>query len=465
MKAVFIGGGAHRLIPILRGALAQGSLFEKGEINLYDLDSTRAETLGRILMKTPEFRKLDCRVTWGHQLDQALDGADAVGVILMAGTALSNALSSRACWRHGFVPSDNVSPNGAILGVKGASILLDVARRMERLCPNAWLMDFVNPIAVHSGAINRHTKIKALGLCQGYTNHLSDIGRIFGKDAPLSGLDVDAVGINHLSFIARGTLNGKDLFPQLERRVGKSWKMAALSPHWSPGARRNISASVTRLVDFYRRLGALIFSTEGDGMLHLDYEETFQREFKEKPAKLPSAAQIDRALDQGRRQRAGNNEQFASHLTRDLDAAFWKSQPAGSVFARMDDDIFVKVMKGIAGLEKAKIVTTRINGTAVTNLPSDVVCEYSQILYKQTISPVASHRVPDVVQGMVSSLATHQTMLADACATGDPRLLAKAFLAYPIRPYSRAARNLFRELIAINENEIPKSLRKTAEYL
>jgi len=465
MKAVFIGGGAHRLVPILRGALAQGSLFENGEINLYDLDITRAETVARIVMKTPEFRKIHCRVSWGKPLDESLEGADAVGVILMAGSALSNALSTRACWRSGFVSSDNLSPNGAILGVKGAPILLDVARRMERVCPDAWLMDFANPIAVLSGAVNRHTKIKTLGLCQGYTNHYSDIGRMFGKDEPCADLDVDAAGINHLSFIVKGTLNGKDIFPQLDRRLGGDWKMSPLSRHWSPGAQKNITASVTRLVDFYRRLGVLIFSSEGDGMLHLDYEETFKKEFKEKPTKLPTPAQMNAALEANRVQRVANNAKFAAHILEDLDDAFWKSQPAGSVFGRMDEDIFVKVMKGIAGLEKTKIVTSRINGTAISNLPADVVCEYSQYLYKQTIEPVATYRVPDVVQGMVGAIATHQTMLADACATGDPSLLAKALLAYPVRTYSLAARRLFRELITINQDEIPKSLRKTGEFL
>lgn len=463
MKATFIGGGAHRLLPILRGALAQGNLFDGGEINLYDLDQTRAEALGRIVMKTPEFRRIRCKITWGTTLDQALDGADAVGVILMAGSALSNALSLRASWKRGFVPSDNLSANGAILGVKGVPIVMDIARRMESLCPEAWLMDFVNPIAVLSGAVNRHTRIKALGLCQGYTNHLSDIGRIFGKDAPLANLDVEAAGINHLSFIVRGTLNGKDLFPQLDRRVGKKWKLPALNSQWAPGTRKNIAASVTRLVDFYRRLGALIFSTEGDGMLHLDSEECFKKEFRSEL--IPTRSQIDAHLAEARGKRAKSNHRFAAHVNEELGASFWNSQPAGSVFGRMDDDIFVKVMKGIAGLETAKIVTSRINGTAIANLPADVVCEYSQYLYKQTIKPVATVRVPDVVLGMVSSLAIHQTMLADACATGDPKALAHALVAYPIRPYSRAAGNLFRELIAINRNEIPQSLRTADQYL
>jgi alpha-galactosidase/6-phospho-beta-glucosidase family protein len=56
-------------------------------------------------------------------------------------------------------------------------------------------------------------------------------------------------------------------------------------------------------------------------------------------------------------------------------------------------------------------------------------------------------------------------MLGDACATGDPKLLAQALLAYPVRPYSAEARAVYRELIEINRKEIPESLRRADDYL
>jgi 6-phospho-beta-glucosidase len=465
MKVVFIGGGAHRLVAILRGLLAQENLFHDGEICLYDLDASRAEAVGRIVMKSPEFRATHCRITWGKSLDRALEGADAVGVILMAGSALSYALGDQVCWRRGFVPSDNLSPNGALLGVKTAPILLDLARRMERLCPDAWLVNFANPIAVLSGMVNLHTKIKALGVCAGYSNHYNDIGRIFGKDEPRYDLDVDTVGVNHLSFIVRGTLAGRDLFPKLDRRAVKNWKMCSFSSHWSERHRKNITNSVTRLVDLYRRLGLLIFSTEEDGMLHLDYEETLKRKLQTKQAARLSRSQVAAGVKRSWESRAEANKVFAAHVNHDLPDAFWKQQEASSVFCRADDHIFVKALRGIGGLEKVKVVTSRINGGAIANLPEDVVGEYSHFLYKNEATPVATHRVPDVGHGLISSLATHQTMLAHACATGDPKLLAHALLIYPIRPYSRATRDLHRELIAVNRDEMPKSLRQTDDYL
>ena len=95
MKVVFIGGGALRHLAVIRGALAKG-IFGSGEIILHDLNVPRAEAMGRMIMKTPEYARVRCKVAWGTTLDQALDGADAVSVVLMAGSPRSFALGNLA---------------------------------------------------------------------------------------------------------------------------------------------------------------------------------------------------------------------------------------------------------------------------------------------------------------------------------------------------------------------------------
>ncbi len=443
--------------------MAEKALFNQGEICLYDLDRSRSETMGRLLMKTPEYGAIDCRITWPASLDRALEGADAVAVILAPGSALLNELQSSACDRHGFLPSDNVSPTGALLGVKASGLFLDLARKMERHCPQAWLLDFVNPIAVLSGMVNRHSKIRALGLCAGFANHMWDLSRILGRDAMRHDIEVDVAGVNHLSFIVGGKIGGKDLLRQIDRAVGPKWKMCPLGDNWSAGAKAGITRSVTHLVDLYRRLGVLIFSTEGDGMAHLEYEETLAAH--QQNLKIKTKAQVESHLRKWRKERAAKNVWFASHLDRDLDAAFWKAQYPTDIFGRAGDDIFLRVLRGIAGIEKVRIASSRLNGGAIEGLPDDAVCEYSQFLHRQTIEPTGRYRIPPVAHGLISGLALHQTMLADACATGDPRLLALALQAYPIRPYSPALRNLFKELIKIGRSDFPKSLQKTDAYL
>ena len=133
MKAVFVGGGSLRVLGIVRGALAEPGIFDGGEINLYDLDTRRSEAMSRMILKTPEYARAKCKITCGASLPEALEGAGMVGVILMAGSAETFELGNEACYRHRFIPSDNLSPNGAFLAIKGAPILQNLAEQMARL--------------------------------------------------------------------------------------------------------------------------------------------------------------------------------------------------------------------------------------------------------------------------------------------------------------------------------------------
>ena len=128
MKAAFVGGGSFRLLGILREALAVPGLFDDGEIFLHDLDESRAEAMGRMIMKTPEYAKVDCRVRWGNSLSCALEGADAVGVIFLPGSRRCFDLGEEVCRRHGFLGSDNISPCAAFNALKGGEVVLNVAR-------------------------------------------------------------------------------------------------------------------------------------------------------------------------------------------------------------------------------------------------------------------------------------------------------------------------------------------------
>jgi 6-phospho-beta-glucosidase len=464
MKIVIVGAGSYRVLGIMRSTLAIPGVLDGGEINLYDLNATRSGAMGKMIMKSPELKRAGCRVTWGTSLEEALDGADAVGVILVANSSKRYMLGEEASLRHGFISSDNVSPNGAFAGLNIAPVLLDLARKMEKHCPNAWLLNFVNPIAVLSTMINNHTKIKALGLCGGFTNHLSDISRIFGTDEEAKDLHVETAGINHLSFIRSGTYKGRDLFEQLDRRVASDWKMCKLQDWWSEGAKKGITNSVTQLVRFYRELGVLVFSSEGDGMDHLKYDEAvaWQRQTVPKRSAEGIEVQIKKDIDA----RAQDDLSFQEYLSQDLDRNFWENHwKKDPRFKRVDEDVFVRVFGALAGVKETRVAASRPNRGSIPGLKDRYAIEATYSLFKNDLKQATPHEVPDIVQGLIAGIASHHTMLGDAIVAQDPKLLAHALLAYPMRPYSKEATQLYKALITINSEGLSPTLRRASEYL
>jgi alpha-galactosidase/6-phospho-beta-glucosidase family protein len=112
-----------------------------------------------------------------------------------------------------------------------------------------------------------------------------------------------------------------------------------------------------------------------------------------------------------------------------------------------------------------KVVTSRLNNGAVAGFTDRTVLEYSQIIENGKVTPAGQYEIPTVAQGMIASLAAHQTLLGDALATNDPKLLAQALLSYPVKPFSREARKLYRDLARINSQEMPAELGRVNEFL
>jgi len=462
MKVVFVGGGSHKYLSVARSVLADKALFDNGEINVLDLNVQRAEAMGRMIMKSPEFQDINCKVSWGTTLEEALEGADVVMVILMAGDRKNYDVSRLVCNRHGFLGSDQLSPSGAFLALKGGPILMNIARKMETLCPDATLVDFANPVAVLSAAVNNHTKIRCLGVCGGYTNHMWDLTRIlYGKDECLGDYVINCAGVNHMSFILEGsTHRGEDIYELAGRLITDDTSAPELSDRWNETTKKNIIGSVTTLAGLYRKYGYMVFSSEGDGLAHLDIEGVYLKSAAQWSAKTEE--QIDEELRGFMARRAEQDLQFISYIDADMDDAVWNTERSDALYLLRDDEnIMVKIMKALGGASELRIATSYPNNGAVKGFKDRTVLEYSQILGSEGIRAAGEFEIPDVFQGLVSALATHQTLLGDAIATKDPRILFDALYSYPVKQDTAESKALWKALLELSKDEIPKEFQET----
>lgn len=463
MKAVFVGGGAHRHLPIIRSALGKG-VFEKGEICLYDLRKDRAEAMARMIEKTPEYKK-QCKISYDKKLEEYLDGADFVSIVLLAGSLKSFILGLDACLKYDFLASDNITLNGAFLALKDAPIVMGIAKKMEKYCPDAILVDFANPVAVMSAAVNKYTKIKALGVCHGYMNHCWDLTRLMGKDEFNSGYKVKVAGINHFSFIIEGSYKGKDLIKLIQYHIKKkTWKKMKMRKEWPEVTRKNVKRGLEYMVELFDRFDALLFSNEGDGIGHLFYQDYLQH--AKKNWKEKTKAEIEKAIKERVKAKEKADKEFNALLKKNLDKKFWKEYSRKSpVFGRDDKDIISKILRAVAGISEEDIVASKPHNGAVAGFPDDVVLEFSMKMKKKSLKSPKGLYVPKPVHGLISALAEYQTLLADAIGTKDPKILYQALYTYPVKQGYSETRKLWRELLEINKKEIYPEFLKLKDYI
>jgi alpha-galactosidase/6-phospho-beta-glucosidase family protein len=457
-----IGAGAHRVLGIMRGALAIPGVLDGGEIHLHDLDTNRARVMAAMLTRSPEFAGTGCRVSWEGTLEQALAGADIVGVIMPAGSIRAHIEGHEPSLRHGFISSDNLSLNGAMAAARIAPVIMDIARKMETWCPRALLVNFVNPVAVLAGMVNNHTRIRAVGVCQGFTNHLWDVSRIFGVDEQSKRVQAWAAGVNHLSYIVRGTWDGRDLLPEVAAALRRpDWRPGRLGSFWNEKSRASITVSMSRLARIWREYGVLVFSSEPDGMIHLFCDEAVEearRDFA-----YATKAAIDREMARRAQVRTVENRSFEEMLNHTAEPGFWTA--SDRCLQRQDQDVFVRIFAAVSGVREERIATSRPNDGAIQGIKDRHIVEYTQVFSRDAIRHEGPYEIPDVVQGITAALAAHQTMLGDALAEEDPEMFARALMVYPTRPYSRPLKTLCRELLEINAPHIATSIRAAVEYI
>jgi alpha-galactosidase len=109
---------------------------------------------------------------------------------------------------------DTLGIGGIMRGLRTIPVVLDIARDMEELCPDALFLNYSNPMAILTWAINQGSGIKTVGLCHSVFGTAGELAHVLG--VPVNEIDYLCAGINHMAFYLRFERNGEDLYPRLK---------------------------------------------------------------------------------------------------------------------------------------------------------------------------------------------------------------------------------------------------------
>ncbi|MBN2642890.1 MAG: hypothetical protein JXR78_14660 [Victivallales bacterium] len=460
VNVVFLGGGSLRILPIVRGLFRILGLFDGGSIRLVDLKVERAEAVGTLIKRCPEFKNVNCQVMWTNDLDRALDGADLFYLTTAVEREPSNTLALKASVEAGYLHSDQLSINGAFLAARAGGMVMNFARKMEKYCPDAMMLIFANPVAVFSAAVSNYTKIKALGICAGFCNHRWDLPRICGRDSYEEDWNVVAAGVNHLSFIIRGEYQGRDFNEVLADSLTPDWKPMPITSY---NCQERIQEGLQKLVDVYRRFGSMIFSSEGDGMSHVLWQWGLDKNREQLSERLRSFDPVHTAAAEAQ----AMEDRFASYIS----AAHASQEPdwhtplgQDNPFAADVNEISIPIIKALAGLEPMRITASYPNRGAVSGIPDNYALEYTMELFENNITPAENMFIPQPFHGLIASLSEHQTLLADAIAQKSGKLFADALEAYPMNRFDEKRIPFFKQMFGIFSDLAPE-LKEAENYL
>ena len=216
-KIAFLGAGSFGFGRRLIGDLLSFPELLDSTIHLVDPDSERLELTHTYAQRIVRELNLPTQIAASTERKPALDGADYVIVSIRVGANMGpEALDVQIPLEVGGLRqtvSDTVGIGGLMKGLRTIPAMLDIARDMERLCPDAPMLNYTNPMAMIMWAVLEATSISGVGLCHSVQGTSKQLANYMGVD--YDNLRYRVAGINHMAWFLELSQDGETLYPQL----------------------------------------------------------------------------------------------------------------------------------------------------------------------------------------------------------------------------------------------------------
>ena len=226
MKITFMGAGSSVFARNVIGDCLSTEALRDATFALYDIDGERLQQSKLILEAIQKekggYGKLECYLGV-EQRKEALRGANFVVNAIQVGlydpcTIIDFEIPKKYGLRQTI--GDTLGIGGIMRGLRTIPVMQDFANDMEEVCPDAWFLNYTNPMAILSGYMQRYTGVNFVGLCHSVQVCSQHLLMQLGMEDKLEGRKELIAGINHMAWLLDiRDKNGVDLYPEIKARA------------------------------------------------------------------------------------------------------------------------------------------------------------------------------------------------------------------------------------------------------
>ena len=404
IRVAVVGGGSSYTPELVDGLLAHRDIPVE-RITLLDIPEGRDKQEVILDLARRMARRVGRAITIEATLDRerALEGADFVCAQYRVGGLKARVRDETIPLAHGRIGQETVGAGGFLKALRTVPVAIDLGRAVERLCPDAWILNFTNPSGLVSEAVIRHAWPRTIGLC----NAPMVIERTIAErlHAPPGSLKLSMVGLNHLSIVRAIEFQGQDI---LEAVV----EAFVAGGRWPDGPSLTPADS-----EFLRALGVLPNS-------YLRYYWLPER----------MLAEEQRRVHEGRGTRAEEVLHIEAELfARYRDPALAEKPPELSLRGgAFYSEVAVDVLEAIVLDRQREMVVNVLNQGAVAELPGDVSIEVSAIVDGRGAHPLPQAPLPLAFSGLVHQMKAYEELTIEAALTRDRGRALQALTLNPL---------------------------------
>lgn len=210
INVTVIGSGSTYCPELVDGFLKRQDSLKLKRLALMDIDDRKRNIVGNLCIRMLRAAGMDTEVVLTSDLDAALKGADFVVTQIRVGKLPARYLDESIPIKYGLIGQETTGIGGFFKALRTIPVIGQICRRIEEICPDAWLINFTNPSGIVTDFILNHTSVKCMGLCNVPIDMLDDIRENVGPDA-----EITYLGLNHLSWVTSVKKDGQEVLQKL----------------------------------------------------------------------------------------------------------------------------------------------------------------------------------------------------------------------------------------------------------
>ncbi|WP_043669685.1 6-phospho-beta-glucosidase [Streptomyces xylophagus] len=418
MKLTVVGGGSTYTPELIDGFARLRDTLPVEELVLVDPAPERLELVGGLARRIFAKQGHPGKIVTTFDLDAGVEGADAVLLQLRVGGQAAREQDETWPLECGCVGQETTGAGGLAKALRTVPVVLDIAERVRRTNPDAWIIDFTNPVGIVTRALLQAGH-KAVGLCNvaiGFQRKFAGLLGVTPNDVHL-----DHVGLNHLTWetgVRLGGPEGENVLPKL------------LGEHGD-----DIAADLSLPRVLLDRLGVV-------PSYYLRYfyaHDEVVRELRTKPSRASQVAEMEREL----------LKMYADPALDEKPALLAKR--GGAYYSEAAVDLAAALLGG--GGSPYQVVNTYNKGT-LPFLPDDAVIEVQAAIGAKGPTPLPVAEVDPLYAGLMANVTAYEDLALEAALRGGRDRVFRALLSHPLIGQYEYAEALTDQLIAHNREHL-----------
>ena len=416
MKLAVVGAGSTYTPELVDGLIRMRDLLPVEELALVDTDPRRLEILTGMSRRMFARGGHPARIAPTLRLEEAVDGAAAVLIQLRVGGQAARMVDESLPLRCGCIGQETTGFGGLAKALRTVPVVLDIADRVRRLAPEAWIVDFTNPVGIVTKAL-LDAGHKAVGLCSAAMVFQRHFAKVLGVD-PAS-VELDHVGLNHLTWELGVRADGREVLGEL---TGEHVDRVAPATGLPSGLVRRLGVVPSYYLHY--------FYDHDDLVEHARTHESRAEEVHGIEREL-LAIYEDESVDE----------------KPDL-----LSRRGGAFYSEAAVELLASLL-GTSANDR-HVVNVR-NGGTLPFLADEAVVEVPARVSTGSVLPLAMPHLDAVARGLVAHVSAYEDLALDAALHGGRERVFRALLAHPLVGQTRQAEALTDLLLDANRSYLP----------